>query len=187
MISLRNNDPVFYTRVGDWRKLVKQCTKEEWDQNNEGKVVLNIPEEEYENIVLMFREFDERGVSYFTVKLKENETKLQMVNRKNFNPTIHLINETKDTLKKREENQVSMFKSKTAPGFVTNSVKTSGSRGTMFHKDRLDEGAMEDLLDKGLEGAKHRAEYREKKLGKGRAFSKRSYGRRIRNGKGKRR
>ena len=187
MITLESNDPVFYTRVGDWRKLVKQCTKEEWDQDHDGKDVLTLPEDEYENIVLMFREFAERGVSYFTVKLRDDERKLQMVNRKNFNPKIHLINETKDTLKKREENQLSMVKSKSAPGFVTNSVKTSGSRGTMFHKDKLDEGAMEDLLDKGLEGAKHRAEDREKKLGKGRAFSKRSYGRRIYNGKGKRR
>jgi hypothetical protein len=45
---------------------------------------------------------------------------------------------------------------------------------------------MGDLLDKGLEGAKARAEQREKKFGKGHAFNKRSYGRRIRNGKGKR-
>jgi hypothetical protein len=187
VLSLENNDPIFYIKEGDWRKQVRQCTKQEWDQDHNRKVEYKLPEDEYENIVLMFREFASSGTTFFTVKLKENEHKMQMVNRKNFNPTIHMLNETKETLKKRESNTSSMIKAKSAPGFATSTVRTSGDRGSMFHNNRLDEGAMGDLLDKGLEGAKHRAEFREKKLGKGKAFSRRSYGRRIRNGKGKRR
>jgi hypothetical protein len=185
VFSLKDNDPVFYIKNGDWRKQVRQCTAKEWEEDGSNKVIYKLPEDEYENIVLMFREFEKRGVTYFTVKLKDNDSKMQMVNRKTFNPTIHMLNESVDSLKQREENSKTMIKSKSAPGFNTNTVRTSGDRGTMFHNHKLDEGAMGDLLDKGLEGAKHRAEFREKKLGKGRAFSKRAYGRRVRNGKRK--
>ena len=149
--------------------------------------VYSLSEEEYNDIVLSFRNFDENSISYFSVRLKDDDRKILMVNKKTFDPSIHVIIENKDTIERRKSNSESIIKSKKAPGFNTSTVRTSGSRGSMFHNHRLDEGAMGDLLDKGLEGAKTRAVDREKKLGKGRAFSRRSYGRRIRNGKGQKR
>jgi hypothetical protein len=184
--KIEDSDTAFYIRDDDWRKQVRQCTYGELRADNSGKTRVKIPIDEEISIIKFFRYFDKSGRTRFSAKLKDDDRKILMITKKEFNPLIHNIVDTPEEIKHREANITDMIKSAKAPGFNTSKVRTSGSRGSMFHNNRLDEGAMGDLLDKGLEGAKHRAEDREKILGKGKAFSNRAYGRRIRNGKGKR-
>jgi hypothetical protein len=57
---------------------------------------------------------------------------------------------------------------------------TRGRRPGIGFKDKVDEGAMEDLLDRGFEDAKKRSEIREKKTGYGFKRNKRISKKKVR-------
>ena len=59
-----------------------------------------------------------------------------------------------------------IFTSGECPGIITtNYSKFRDSHHGTMHNGKLDSGAVEELLDKGIEGAKGRANERQKKLG----------------------
>ena len=180
-----SNDFVFYIRSNDWRKEVKHCTVEEWKTNSKDKnLYMEMSPKEWWDINYIRRELAKSQRTRVSVHLnKDREGVTSVVSWDDFDPTKMQVVESTEAIQQCEINLATIIKNHSAPGIVS---KTSES-GSIFHKGKYDEGAVDDLLEKGLDGAKHRAEERQKKYGH--AFHKKSFGRRIVNGnkKGKRR
>lgn len=178
-----SSDFIFYIRDKDWRNEIKHCTVEEWKSNSKDKnLYMDLSPKEWWDINYIRRELSKSKRTRVSVHLnKDREGVTSVVSWDDFDPTKMQITESIEAIQQCEINLVTMIKNHSTPGIVT---KTSSTRGSMFHKGKYDEGAVDDLLEKGLDGAKKRAEERQNKYGH--AFQKKSFGRRIVNGNKKR-
>lgn len=70
--------------------------------------------------------------------------------------------DTEEQKIKASSNLKEMLKCQKAPGILGS---RSSSTKSMYHNHKLDSGAVGDFLDAGLDGAKKRAESRNKKMG----------------------
>jgi len=180
-------DIIFYTQKDDWRKEVRHCPWTEFD--GETMHLCPIKVDDLIQINRVRRLHAKNGIEFVYVrKLGDNFGCQIRKSWKDFDPTkFQIVEETQQDIDKAEINLKEMLKAGKGPGILTTRSKFEGNRGSMFHNHKLDEGAMGDLIDKGLDGAMKRAEQREKKHGKGHAWQAKSFGRRIVNGrKGKR-
>ena len=71
-----------------------------------------------------------------------------------------LCEDSKETKEKGQANIMDIINSGKAPGVVS-----SNKTPSLMHNHKLDEGAVGNLLDVGLDGAKNRALARNKKIG----------------------
>ena len=177
---LESGDIVFFTLNDDWREEIRFTTVTDFSKNYLEKAKLYCFDdiEEWDMAVYAYRQDKDRVDCY---KRGGNPKSTKNIKWKEFDPR-KMIAVPKDT-KVRELNIKDILKSGRAPGIV--GTIHEGNRGSLFHNHKLDEGAMGDLIDKGLDGAVKRAESREKKYGKGHAFQAKSFGRRMK-GHGKR-
>lgn len=178
---LTEADICFYKRKDDWRNEIHCCTLKEFNNHEDQWEAYNFEDEE--ELLKVLRTavlIKKNGRTRFKVRDKDsNGNSYRYIKWEEFDPTkMTIIEETQEEITQSEINLKDMLRRGRAPGMFT---KTDSNQGSMFHKGKLDEGAMEDLLDRGLEGATQRAEERKKKYG--RAFQKKSYGRRIVNAK----
>ena len=101
------------------------------------------------------------------VRLKDHPTKQVLIKEKDYDESKHIMPTEEE---KEQEKLIHSFnikqicESQSAPGMF---MKTDNSRGSVTHNGKLDSGAVEDLIDRGLEGVKKRALERKKKYGAG--------------------
>jgi len=96
------------------------------------------------------------------ISIKSNNI-IRTIRKEDFDPrTMKIYYEDEKIIAKKEFNIMDMIKSKKGPGFVSklNDVKTG-----LTYKGKPDEGAIGNLLDQGLDGAKDRAHIRNNKYG----------------------
>ena len=174
-------DIAFYKRKDDWRNEIHCCTlKELAEHEKDWEPYHFTDEEEYLKILRTAILMKKNGRNRFKACNKNsNSNSYRYIKWEEFDPTkMTVIEETQEEITQSEINLKDMIRSGRPPGLLT---KTDPNQGSMFHKGKLDEGAMGDLIDRGLEGAEKRAQERKKKYGRG--FQKKSYGRRIVNAK----
>ena len=98
--------------------------------------------------------------------MKDHPTMQKLINEESFDKE-RMLKVSNDELKQNkiaaEINMKDILRSNQAPGMYMKSG--SRDRGSTMHHGKLDEGATEDLLDKGLENAKKRAVSRNKTQG----------------------
>ena len=175
-------DLFFYTRKNDWRNEVHCCTLDELIDHKDQWDIYVFPgkekDEELKKILRTAILMKKNGKTRFKARNRnDSSNSYRYITWEEFDPSkMTVIEETQEEITQSEINLKDMLRSGRAPGILT---KTDPNRGSMFHKGKLDEGAMGDLLDRGLEGAETRAKERKKKYGRG--FQKKSYGRRIVN------
>lgn len=103
------------------------------------------------------------------VKLKDNPTTKKYISEDNFDENT-MIRFSDDELSHQQKvGEISMneiLKQGKAPGLISTRGIT-GTKGSTDFNGKLDSGAMEDLLDRGLEAAKPRINERKKLKGKG--------------------
>lgn len=91
------------------------------------------------------------------VRMKDHPTVQKLINEETFDEES-MIKVSDDELAKNkviaEVNMKNILTSRRAPGMF---MKTDSSKSSTMHHGKLDEGATEELLDRGLEGAKKRA------------------------------
>ena len=105
-------------------------------------------------------------MSYIWVKVKDKPGTQKCIDERDFDPDKyeHLTQEEEKNEKIRcEINLKDIIESKRAPGLTLE--KTDRDMGKLTHNGKLDSGAVGDLLDKGLEGAKKRSSERNKQVG----------------------
>ena len=103
------------------------------------------------------------------VRMKSNPSIKKNISEESFdkNTMIRMSDdEINDQNKVGSINITQMLSSGKAPGLIS-SRGITGSKGSTDFNGKLDNGAMEDLLDRGLEAAKPRALERKKTKGKG--------------------
>ena len=172
---------IFYISKGDWREEIKYIKASEFDENTMNLV--EVDQEELKKISEVFSRPDERIEIY-----KKDDTSgiRHFIKRKEFNPltmTIVYVNQVEYNKKQKE------LKQDWKEGKINVNIMafTRNRRPGIGFKDKVDEGAMEDLLDRGFEDAKKRAAEREKKTGFGfkrnKKLSKKKIQRAIREGK----
>jgi hypothetical protein len=107
---------------------------------------------------------------FIWVRLRDHPTTTKYINEDTFDK------ESMEKLTSEEMNDITaqgalnikdILSSRSAPGMF---LKDKSSRASTNYKGKLDSGATEDLIDRGLEGAKKRALERNKN--KGSAFRK---------------
>lgn len=155
---MEENDIVFYYNINDWKKTAKACLYK--DFNKEKMIEIDA---DYNTINKIFHEqkIDNWKISRVDVRyIEENSNVFHNIKWIDFDPRKMKI--AKDKNNTTEINIIEMIKQKRAPGLVS---KTSRDRGSVMHKGKVDEGAMEDLLDKSLPKAKTRALNRQKTRG----------------------
>lgn len=155
---MEENDIVFYIRQGDWRKECKVCLYKDFNKEN-----MYLLEADYSLINKIFRNQNISNWRTNRVDIRykdENSSTYHNIKWVDFDPRKMEIASDKNTTS--EFNIKQMIKQKRAPGLVE---KTSRDRGSVMHRGKVDEGAMEDLLDKTLPGAKVRAVKRFKNRG----------------------
>lgn len=88
--------------------------------------------------------------------------KIHYISEEKFDESTMIKQEddTKEQKEKHKKNLSDMLLSKTAPGLVNRNTTLS-----VMHNNKLDEGAVENLIDVGFDGAKKRIDERTKKLG----------------------
>ena len=177
-----DDDLVFYIRKDDWRNEVKHCTFAEWcdtDISQEAEIAMVEPNEWWKTNRVRRKMKEKKRTNVKVHYHKDSDTVWHLVPWERFDPTkMSVIEESDEEIQQQEFNIKDMIRTGRAPGMF---LKTDDKRGDIFHRGKLDEGAMGDLIDKGLDGAMKRAEQREKKYGKGRAWQPKSFGRRIHN------
>lgn len=160
---MEENDIVFYIRVNDWRKECKACLYKDFNIDK-----MKLLEADYISINKVFRKqnISNWEINRVDARYKdENSSTYHNIKWTDFDPRKMEI--ASDKNKTTEINIKEMVRQKRAPGLVE---KTSRDRGSVMHRGKVDEGAMEDLLDKTLPGAKVRAVKRFKN--KGASFTK---------------
>ena len=160
---MNEDDIVFYYYVNDWKKTSKACLFKDFKSDKMAKI-----EADYNSINKVFHKQNIKNWKINRVDIRykeENNNIYHNIKWTDFDPrTMSIANDKNDV---SEFNIKEMVKQKRAPGLVS---KTSRDRGSVMHRGRVDEGAMEDLLDKSLPKAKVRARNRQKSRGS--AFTK---------------
>lgn len=156
---------LFVIKKSDWKKnCILVENSEDFDPNT--MIKIDVDEDEMKKITEMFKK-NKKFIS-----IKSNNT-IRTIRKEDFDPRTMKINyEDGKIIAKKEFNIMDMIKSKKGPGFVSklNDVQTG-----LTYKGKTDEGAIGNLLDQGLDGAKNRAHVRDKKLGA--AFRRSSFNR----------
>lgn len=120
------------------------------------------------------------------VRLRDHPNKQVFISESTFDPNKHIkpTKEEEDNIKETHSlNIKTICETKSAPGMH---FKIDNSRGSLTYKGKLDPGATDELIERGLVGAKKRAKEREKKTGH--AFRKMKTGKLVpRKAKAKRR
>jgi hypothetical protein len=170
---------VFYIKKNDWRKQVRFIDKDKFDEDTMD--LFDIDEEELSHIN---DEFSRCSTWIHVYKKDDPDFKSLLIKKSEFDPRImKVIWKSKEEIRQAEINIKDMLKNKECPGMHVAVTETS-----MFHKGKLDEGAMENLLDTGLDSAKKRAVKTSKE--RGHAYNKNYKNRWIRrkntNGRRKR-
>ena len=117
-------------------------------------------------------------MSIIKYKLKNDiHGKIRYISESSFDEsTMIRLEETEEEKEKSVANLKDMLSSRKAPGIVTSTG--SKERPSLMHNGKIDAGAVGNLLDVGLDGAKKRAVKRNKV--KGSSFQKHKILRRIR-------
>ena len=160
---MEENYIIFYTFNTDWKKECRACLYKDFNKDT-----MKLLEADYDTINTVFRKqnIDNWEINRVDARYKdENSSTYHNIKWVDFDPRKMDI--AKDKNKFTEINIKEMVKQKRAPGLVE---KTSRDRGSVMHRGKVDEGAMSDLLDKTLPGAKVRAVKRFKN--KGASFTK---------------
>lgn len=160
---MNSDDIVFYININDWRKECRACLYKDFKEE-----YMKLLEANYEEINKIFhkQKIDNWKINRVDIRYKdENTTTYHNIKWTEFDPRKMDLATDKNEF--TEINIKEMIKSKRAPGLVE---KTSRDRGSIMHRGKIDEGAMEDLLDKSLPKAKKRA--RERQKIKGSSFTK---------------
>lgn len=101
------------------------------------------------------------------VRLRDNPTKQVFINESAIDPSKHIVPSKEEEEQKKvisKLNIKTICESGNAPGMH---FKIDTSRGSLTYKGKLDSGATDELIERGLEGAKARALERKKKTGHG--------------------
>jgi hypothetical protein len=177
------DDIIFFKYTWDWRNEIHNCTKGEFERDSEEKELVEV--DDYNKILKVYRLMKKYNQHLVKVHYKnEDESISHMLEWKDFDPDkMEVFDISEKDFTKYESNIFDIIKSKKAPGMFLNT--TDDTRGSVMHKGKVDEGAIGDLLDKGLDGAMKRADQRQKNTGH--AFSKSSKNRFIRRKKNGRR
>jgi hypothetical protein len=99
------------------------------------------------------------------VRLRDHPNKQVFISESSFDPKKHIkpSKEEEENIKESHSLNIKMIcKTKSAPGMH---FKIDTSRGSLTYNGKLDPGATDELLERGLDGAKKRAKEREKKTG----------------------
>ena len=155
---MEKDDIMFYYNINDWKKTAKACLVKDFNKEKMVKI-----DADYNSINKVFHKQDIKNWQINRVDIRykdENSNIFHSVKWTDFDPRKMEI--AKDKNKSSEINIKEMVRQKRAPGLVS---KTSRDRGSVMHKGKVDEGAMEDLLDKSLPKAKARANKRQKTRG----------------------
>lgn len=158
---------VFYIRKNDWREEIKYIKASEFDEKT--MKLVEVPEKELNKISEVFARPDIRIEVY---KKGESTNTRYFVKREEFNPlTMTVVYTTKTEYEKKEADLKKAWKE----GKITVNITsfTRNRRPGIGFKNKVDEGAMEDLIDRGFEDTKKRVAKREKKTGFGFKRSKR--------------
>lgn len=154
-------DIVFYINRNDWRKECKACLYEDFKEEK-----MQLLEADYTSINNVFHKQNITNwkINRVDVRYKdESSNTYHNIKWTEFDPRkMNIIDNPKT-----EFNILNIIKSGKAPGLVE---KVDKNRGSVMHKGKVDEGAMEDLLDKSLPKAKLRAN--ERQVNQGHAFTK---------------
>lgn len=167
---MEGNDIIFYVKKTDWRKECKACLFTSFNEETMNKL-----EADYDTINKIFHKQNIKNWEINRVDVRyldENSSIYHNIKWVDFDPRKMEIANDKNIC--TEINIKKMVKEKRAPGLVE---KTSRDRGSVMHRGKVDEGAMEDLLDKTLPGAKVRAVKRFKNTGA--SFKKNASNRKI--------
>lgn len=103
------------------------------------------------------------------VKLKDNPTTKKYISEDDFDENTMIRFSDDELSHQKKVGEISMNEILTqgkAPGLISTRGIT-GTKGSTDFNGKLDSGAMEDLLDRGLEVAKPRINERKKLKGKG--------------------
>ena len=170
---------VFYIKKNDWRKQVRFIDKDKFDEDT-----MDLFEIDKEELSHINDEFSRCSTWIHVYKKDDPDFKSLLIKKSEFDPRImKVIWKSKEEIRQAEINIKDMLKNKECPGMHVAVTETS-----MFHKGKLDEGAMENLLDTGLDSAKKRAVKTSKE--RGHAYNKNYKNRWIRrkntNGRRKR-
>lgn len=99
------------------------------------------------------------------VRLRDHPNKQVFISESAYDPEKH-IKPTEEEEKSIKEihsfNIKTICQTKSAPGMH---FKIDTSRGSLTYNGKLDSGATDELIERGLEGAKARAQERQKKTG----------------------
>lgn len=154
------DDIIFYTKKGDWKEECRACLYKDFKEDTMIKL-----DADYDTINKIFHTQDINNwrINRVDVKYKNESTSIfHNIKWVDFDPrkmnTI-VINTA--------FNIMNIIKSGKAPGLVE---RTSRDRGSIMHRGKVDEGAVEDLLDKSLPKAQNRVNERQTKMGH--AFTK---------------
>lgn len=165
---------LFIIRKDDWRNKIKYIKESEYDEST--MRLVEVPKEELKKISEVFARDESR------IKVHKNgdsPTVFLFVKREEFDPTtMTVVYESDSEYTKRKEDLNKAWKEGTIRVSLTSF--TRGRRPGIGFKDKVDEGAMEDLLDRGFEDAKKRSEIREKKTGYGFKRNKRISKKKVR-------
>lgn len=158
---------LFIIRKNDWRNQIKYIKESDFDEST--MKLVEVDKEELRKISEVFSRDDSRIKVHMNGDVK---TSFSFVKREEFNPlTMTVVYTTQEEYDKKQEELKKAWKDGTISVNIT-SFTRDRKPGIGF-KDKVDEGAMEDLLDRGFEDAKKRATAREKKTGYGFKRSKR--------------
>ena len=168
------NNLIYYINKKDPLEEVRYCKEEEFDDNN--MELIDLDDEELEKINKLYSTLKSDSDS-IKAYYKDKYNKYTYISFSKFNPLTMKLEEDnkvdekylKDVKKfqeerekyKREVLQYDLSK------YTIDNTKTYNEKEhpSPFYNGKIDEGAINDLLDKGLSGAKDRADERTKKNG----------------------
>lgn len=145
-------DYIFITKKSDWKNECYYIEKDKFDSKTMN--MIKIDEEELKKINDVF------NYEAYYVDIINGTNSTKRIKKELFDPRTMKINYDSEFKLRYEKSD--MYDLRQAPGIITsNPIK----QPSLFHNGKLDEGAVGNLLDVGLDGAKQRAEERIKKKG----------------------
>lgn len=152
------NDIIFYINKDDWREENKACLFKDFDTNTMNKI-----EADYDMINFWFRKDygDNWQNKNISIRYKDEPNNIShLIKWESFDPRKMILAEEKRFI--NEINLKNILESGKAPGLIE---RTNKDRGSIMHRGKIDEGAVEDLLDKSLPKAESRAKERNTNIG----------------------
>ena len=157
---MEDNDIIFYVNKNDWREECKACLFKDFDETKMNKL-----DADYDIINNIFRQQDIKHweINRVDIRFNKDSNTFHNIKWKDFDPRKMIIANDKNI--STSINIYKIINEGKAPGLVESSNSNMKDRGSIFHKGKLDEGAVEDLLDKSLPQAENRAKERQDNLG----------------------